>query len=270
MMSCRLIHAVHDCKPHAALRKGLGVDKLYPLRIHLAERRKEVMGNLLRLLSLSERKNRIRAIRAGCLACREHTDPFAAFLCVCRPFVDKTYNSLRCAVDQIHLGLRGVVAVLHTWRLGVHARGKRLFKHRVQLHFSQHFFQHFNCDCPRAEQDRDAAAQIHNGRLKPHRDRTAVKYHIDFSAEILRNVPRFGRTGTPGGIRGGRRNRQPRGLNECSRIRIARQAHGNGIQTAAGLPRHALALFDNHGERPRPEGLRKAIDRIRDFRRKRL
>ena len=82
-------------------------------------------------------------------------------------------------------------------------------------------------------------------------------------------MPRFGRTGTPRGIRRRRRNWQPRGLDERPCVRISRQTHGNGIQTAAGLPRHALALFDNHGERPRPEGFREVINRIRDFRRER-
>ena len=83
-------------------------------------------------------------------------------------------------------------------------------------------------------------------------------------------MARRSRARAPRGIRGRRRNRQPRRLNQSSRIRVKRQPDCDRVEPAAGFARHSLALWQNHGERPRPEGRRKPPGTLRDVPHQRL
>jgi len=61
-MSCRLVHAIHNGKADPALRKRLGVNHIDRAGIHLAERGKEIVGNLRRFCAFPEAEDRIGTV----------------------------------------------------------------------------------------------------------------------------------------------------------------------------------------------------------------
>ena len=156
--------------------------------------------------------------------------------------------------------------VFHPWRLGMHRRIQGLFQGRVHQHrLRQGGLEHFPGHRSGPQEHRAVSADIHNGGFHADACRTAVHNGVDLSGQVCFHMICPGGTWPSGGIGAGGSHRHAGKGDEPPGYRVLRHADRHGVQAACGLIRDLLCLFHDHGQGPRPEGLRQKAGPVRNL-----
>ena len=161
---------------------------------------------------------------------------------------------LRGGVQNHHVGLGGVVFVLHAGGGRFHSLLQPVDHRRVHLHLPQHFPELPHRHAAGAQHPGGALRQGEHGGLHPHGAVAPVQQGVHPAGEILPHMGEGGGAGLAGQVGGGGRQGQPRLPDHRLGHRVSGKPHRHRVQAAAGLPGHQVRLFQDDGQRPGPEG----------------
>ena len=154
--------------------------------------------------------------------------------------------------------------IFHSRRFGGDPR-VRSDQRRVHFHISEDFLQHLPVHKAGPQDDRASLGQVDDGGFKADPHFAAVNDHLHSAVQIFHAIFCHRRTGPSGPVGAGRRDKAAGGIDQRLRDPVAREADRHRVESPCCLLRDQVALFEDHGQRARPESLRKLLRLRRDL-----
>ena len=182
---------------------------------------------------------------------------------------DFGHNLFRASFHNGQFRLRRIMLVAHS---GSFWPDMGLLRQNARIHFylAQDFFQSLLVQIAGTQDHRRFLGEIHDRGLQSDIHHSSIKNAVDPFTQILLHMSCGRRTRPSGSICTWRRDKTARRSNQRLRDLVARKAYRHSVQSAGGLIRNHFRLFQDHGQRTGPAGLRQPPGFRRDIPRNRL